>query len=93
LNVRDDQPLAELRHHAVAVLDRLGKVVTRIDVQERERKPRRPERLFGQPQEDDRVLATREQEDGSLAFSRKLSKDMNTFVFERAKVGSSERPQ
>src|SRR3954465_12694859 len=45
----DDQPLAELGDAAVAEPEHLGEVVARVDVHEREREPRRAERLLRQP--------------------------------------------
>src|SRR3954452_4980287 len=60
----DDQPLAELGHAAVAELDDLAEVVARVHVHERERERRRAERLLGESQEHDRVLAAAEQQHG-----------------------------
>ena len=49
-----DAPVAELEH--------LGEVVPGVDVHDRERDPRRAERLLGEPQHHDRVLAAGEQQ-------------------------------
>ena len=90
LDVRDDQALAELGDAPVAILERLGEVVPGVDVEQREREPRRPERLLGEPQQDDRVLAAREQQARPLALGRELAEDVDGLVFERVRGGSGD---
>jgi hypothetical protein len=72
--LRDDQPLAELGDPPVAELERLGEVVAGVDVHDREREPRRAERLLREAQQDDRVLATGEQQHGPLPLGGDLRK-------------------
>jgi hypothetical protein len=57
-------------------------------VHEREREPRRPERLLSQTEEDDRVLAAGEQQAWSLALGGDLPQDVDGLVLERLEVGS-----
>ena len=71
----DDQPLAQLLDAAVAELEDLGEVVAGVDVHDREREARRPERLLGEAQQHDRVLAAREQQHGSLELGGDLAHD------------------
>ena len=62
------------RDAAVAELDHLREVVAGVDVHDREREARGPERLLGQSQQDDRILAAGEQQTGrsnSAATSRR----------------------
>jgi hypothetical protein len=81
-----DQALAELLDAPVAVLDRLGEVVSGVDVDDRERKARRAEGLLGEAQEHDRVLAAREEQGGALALGRHLPEDVDGLVLEGAEV-------
>src|SRR3954464_3789426 len=64
LHAGHDQLLVQLGDAAVAELDDLGEVVAGVDVHEREREAAGTERLLGQPQQDDRVLAAAEQQHG-----------------------------
>jgi hypothetical protein len=48
-----------------------------VHVHDRERQAGRPERLLGQPQEHDRVLAAAEQEHGPLELGRDLAHHMD----------------
>ena len=57
-------------------LDRLGEVVPGVDVEQREREARRPERLLGQAQQHERVLAAREQQARPLTLGRELAGKM-----------------
>src|SRR5438067_1798800 len=86
LHGRDDEPLAELRDAAVAVLDRLREVVPRIDVHDRERKLARPERLLGEPQQDDRVLAAGEEQHRPLELRGDLTEDVDSLGLELVEV-------
>ena len=90
LDARDDQPLAELGDAAVAELEHLGEVVSGVDVHQREREARRPERLLGEAQQHDRVLAAGEQQHRPLALGGDLAHDVDGLVFERVEVGQRE---
>ncbi len=59
-----DQALAQLGGARVAERDHFGKVVPGVDVQQREREAARAERLLGQAQQHERVLAAGEQQRG-----------------------------
>src|SRR4029078_11445616 len=61
-------------------------------VQQRKRKSRRAERLLGEPEQHDRVLAAGEQEHGPLAFGGELAQDMDCLVLEGAQVRPAIRP-
>ena len=82
-----DQALAQLGHAAVAELDDLGEVVAGVDVHEREREARRAEGLLGQAQQDDRVLAAAEQQDGALQLGGHLAHDVDGLGLEDLEVG------
>src|SRR6476646_2403748 len=86
LDAGHDDALAELSHAAVAILDHLGEVVTRVDVLDRERELRRPERLLGQPQHHDRVLAAGEEQYGTLTLRGDLAHDVDRFGLELVEV-------
>src|SRR3954469_4538610 len=87
----DDEPLAELGHAAVAVLDDLGEVVARVHVHERERERRGAERLLGQAQQDDRVLAAAEEQDRPRQLGRHLAHDVDRLGFEDVQMGQLVR--
>ncbi len=82
----DDEPLAELRDAPVAELDRLGEVVTRVDVHQREREATGAEGLLREAQEHDRVLAAREEEHRPLELRGDLAHDVDRFRLERVEV-------
>jgi hypothetical protein len=82
----DEQPLAELGHAAIAEGDDLREVVARVDVHEREGEARGPEGLLGQAQQDDRVLAAREEEHGPLELCGDLAHDVDGLALERFEV-------
>ena len=84
----DDEPLAELRDAPVAVLDHLGEVVPRVDVHQREREAAGAERLLGQAQQHDRVLAAREQQHGPLELGGDLAHDVDRLRLELVEVGA-----
>src|SRR4051794_11204830 len=73
----DDQALAELGDAAVAEPEHLGEVVAGVHVHERERERRRAERLLGQAQQDDRVLAAAEEQHGLGQLGRDLAHDVD----------------
>src|SRR5204862_4525592 len=87
LHRRDDEALVELLDTAIAELDDLGEVVARVDVHQREREARRAERLLGQAQQHDRVLAAREEQHGALELRGDLAHDVDRLGFEVAEVG------
>ena len=78
----DDQPLADLLDEPVAELDHLGEVVARVDVHHREREARRAERLLGESQQHDRVLAAGEQQHGTLELGGDLAHDVDRLGLE-----------
>ncbi len=80
--MRHHEARAELLDAAVAVLDRLREVVARVHVHQREREAARPERLLGQAQEHDRVLAAGEQQDGTLELGGDLTHDVDRLGLE-----------
>ena len=86
LHRRDDQPLAELGDAAVAKLDDLGEVVARVDVHQREREATRPERLLGEAQQHDRVLAAAEQQHGLRQLGGDLAHDVDRLGLERLQM-------
>ena len=86
LHARDDEPLAELGDAAVAVLDHLGEVVPGVDVHDRERELARAERLLGEPQQHDRVLAAREEQHGPLPLGGDLAHDVDRLGLELVEV-------
>ena len=71
---------------AVAELDHLGEVVPGVHVHQRERERRRAERLLGQAQQHDRVLAAAEQQHRPLEFGGDLAHHVDRLGLERAQV-------
>ena len=61
--------------------------MTGIDVHHRERQPAGGERLDGQVQHDDRVLAAGKQQHGTLELRGHLADDVDRFGFERTQMG------
>ena len=86
----DDQPLTQLGHAAVAELERLGKVVAGVDVEDGEREPPGTERLLGDAQQHDRVLAAAEQQHRTLQLGRHLAHDEDGLRLQRVEVGQLE---
>ena len=84
-----------VRHAAVAELDRLREVVAGVDVHDRKRDVARPERLLGQPQQHDRVLAAAEQQHRPLELGRHLADDVDRLRLEHLEMrgdrGASRR--
>ena len=74
------------RDQAVAELDHLGEVVPGVDVHDREREAPGPERLLGQPQQHDRVLAAAEQQHGALELGGDLAEDVDRLGLEGLEV-------
>jgi hypothetical protein len=85
----DDQPLAQLAHAAVAELEHLGEVVTGVHVHDRERERAGAERLLGEAQQDDRVLAAAEEQDGALELRGDLAHDVDGLGLQRAQLGEA----
>ena len=86
LHARHDQQLSQLRHAAVAELDHLGEVVAGVHVHQRERERRRAERLLGEAQQHDRVLAAAEQQHRSLEFRGDLAHHVDRLALQRPQV-------
>src|SRR6188472_1205036 len=90
LDGRDHEPLSELRDPSVAELDRLGEVVARVDVHEREGEATGAERLLGEPQENDRVLAAGEEEHRAFELGGDLAHYVDRLGLERVEVGEAD---
>src|SRR5262249_57970843 len=84
------EPVAELRPSAVTELDHLREVVARVDVHDREGELAGAERLLGEPQEDDRVLAPGEEQHRPLALSGDLAHDVHRLRLELVEVRERE---
>lgn len=82
LHVTDLQPRPELLRERIPVSDRLREIVPRVDVQQRERDLRRPERLGREVRHDDRVLPAGKQQRRVLELRRGLAQDENRFGLE-----------
>src|SRR5690606_37363666 len=82
-----DELDAELVDTAVPELVDLVEVVPGVDVHQRERDLRRPERLLGEPEHDDRVLAPGEEQDGAFELGGDLTEDVDRLRLERPEVG------
>ena len=87
LHGRDLQPDAQLGDQLVAEGDRLGEVVPGVHVEQRERDRTRMERLAGEVDHQDRVLAAGEQKHGSLELSGDLAHHVDRLSFEGPEVG------
>jgi hypothetical protein len=86
LHAGGDQALAELADAALDVLHDLGEVVAGVHVKHRERELAGAERLLGEAQQHDRVLAAAEHQDGAFELGRDLAEDVHGFGLERAQV-------
>jgi hypothetical protein len=86
LHARHDQLLPEFRHAAVAELDHLGEVVAGVHVHQREWEGRRAERLLGEAQQHDRVLAAAEQQHRALQFRGDLAHHVDRLALQRLQV-------
>ena len=85
----DDQPLVDLLDQAVAELEHLGEVVAGVDVEDRERERTGPERLDGQLEQDQRVLASGEQQHGPLELGGDLAHDVDRLGLEAVELGDA----
>ena len=86
LDRRDDQPRAQLGGPAVAELEHLVEVVPGVDVHQRERDAGGRERLLGDAQHDDGVLAAAEQQARPFELRRHLAHDVDRFSLDRTQV-------
>ena len=86
LHARHEEAGAHLLHHRVAERDHLGEVVPGVDVHHRERHPGGRERLHGQVEHDDGVLAAREQQHRPLELGRHLPDDVDGLRLEGPQV-------
>ena len=73
---------AQFLRPAVAEADQFGKFVAGLDVKERHRNVRGPERLFGQAQQADGVFAAGEQQHRSLKLRRHFTHHVNGLGFQ-----------
>src|SRR6478735_7588998 len=89
LHARDDEAQTETLDRLVAVGDHLGEVVAGVDVQHREGDRRRPERLRRQVQHDDGVLATTEEQRGTLELTGHLADDEDRLRLEHVELAQS----
>ena len=87
LDARDDETSPDGGDHVVAEGEHLGEVVAGVDVHDRERHPRRGERLDGEVQHHDRVLAAREQQRRPLELGGDLTDDVDRLGLQRSQVG------
>ena len=85
----DDQALVELGDAAVAELDHLGEVVAGVDVHDRERELARAERLLGEAEQHDRVLAAGEEEHRPLELRSELAEDVDRLGLELVEMRKS----
>ncbi len=86
LHRRDDEVGADAFHRRVAKIEDLGKVVSGVDVHHGERQLRRPERLLGDVQHHDAVLAAGEEQHRTFELGRDLTQQMHGLRFERVEV-------
>src|SRR2546425_9396298 len=82
----DDAPFADLGHPPVAEFEGLGEVVPGVDVDDREWETAGPEGLLGQTQQDDRILATAEEDRRPLEDGRSLAEDVDRLGLELGEV-------
>ena len=75
----DDQALAEFGHALIAEGNDFGKIVTRIDVHQREGKGARTEGFFSDAQQHHGVLAARKKQGRIGAFGRHFAHDVDGF--------------
>ena len=68
------------------ILEDLGEVVAGVHVHDRKRDRRRRERLLGQREHDDRVLAAGEQQHGPLELGRDLAEDVDRLGLEHVEL-------
>ena len=81
-----NQPRADRLRELFTELEHLGKLVSRVHVQEREGNRPRIERLASQVHEDAGVLPNRIQQYGIAKLRDDFADDVDRFGFERLKV-------
>ena len=89
--VRTSSSQPEPLRQPVAELDGLREVVPRVDVQQREGKSARPERLARQVHHHDRVLAAGEEQHGALELRRDLAHHVDGLALELGEVAAAVR--
>jgi hypothetical protein len=77
---------ARLARHALAHLVHRAELPRGVHVQQRERRPRRKERLAREMQHDRAVLADRVQHHRPLGLGDRLAQDVDAFGFEALQV-------
>jgi hypothetical protein len=82
----DDETGAEPFDGFVAERDDLREVVPGVDVHDRERQPRRRERLGRGVRHDDAVLTSRKEQHRPLELGRDLTQEVDRLGFERRQV-------
>ena len=82
----DDQVEAELLGHLAAKLDHFAELPRRVDVEQREGRLRRMERLHGEVQHHRAVLADRVEHHRPLALGDGLAHDVDALGFEPLQV-------
>ena len=87
----DDQPRADVSGVPVPELDHLAELVSRVDVQQRERNWPGIERLLRQPQQHRRVLADRVEHHRPFELRDHLPDDVDALGLERAQSGPAGR--
>ena len=86
LHGRHDQPEPEFSDPAITEIDHLVEVVPGVHVHDREGDPRWPERLLGQPQHDDGVLAAGEKQHRPFELGRHLPHHVDRLGLEDVKL-------
>src|SRR5689334_3248995 len=81
-----DQLEAEFRSTTIAKRDHLLELPGRVDVEEREWRPRRPKGLHCEMQHDRAVLADRIQHDRSIELRYNLAHDVDTLCFQQSQT-------
>ncbi len=82
LDLADDELRAEFLCAAVAELIQFGKMMAGVHVQKRHRDVGRAERLFGEAQQADGILAAGEQQGRALELRGDFTHDVNRLGFE-----------
>src|SRR5215469_16694061 len=88
-----DEALAQLRCPVVAECDDYGKVVARIDVQQRKWKARWSERFFGQAQKHDGILAAGKQQRRIPTLCGDFAQNVDGFALQSFQVRKRVTPR
>jgi len=86
LHVAHEEVRVDALHQPIPKLDRLGEVVTGVDVHERKGDPGRMKRLPGQMYHGDRVLAAAEQQHRAFELCGDLAHDVDRLGLELVEV-------